>query len=316
MFVRLIRLLTGCVYVIFSGDTPERMLTVLSKSHLPFWNIKRRSGGIVVCMYARHFRKLRALRRTADVKVHILGRRGLPFVMNRYRLRLGFALGLACFLALNWAAGLFIWNINIEGNLNIPTAHILRYLKEQNVDEGSLASAVDCDNIRVKLTRDIEGISWASLSVEGSVLTVAVHERSPIDTSSPKPCNLVANADGIICDIRVLSGKTLVKKGDTISKGQLLVSGVVEYSTGQSNFVAAKGEISAYTTKDIVVRQPLSYTQTRRTGEQTRRSVFSFFGLKIPLYLGKVAQPHEKDVVSARPEANGAYLPISLTTAT
>lgn len=316
MLIRLMRLFRGCVYIIFSGDNPERMLTLLSRSRLPFWNIKRRSGGIVVCMYAAHLKKLRSLRRGSGIKVHIIGRRGLPFRLHRYRKRGGFFLGILTFFILNWAASLFVWNIQIEGNLNVPTHRILSYLRSEGITEGTLARSIDCDNVRVRMAVAMEDISWASLSVEGSVLTVSVHERQPITVPADTPCNLIASRDGVVGDIRALTGRTVVKKGDTVQKGQLLVSGVLEYTTGSTDFVAAKGEVFAFTTRDIVVKQPLSYTQVRRTGESAKRRVLSFFGLHIPLYLGSVDGPFERDTETNRFQANGAYLPISLTTAT
>ncbi len=316
MFIRLLRIFRGSVYVVFSGENPERMLTLLSRSGLPFWNIKRRRGGITVCMYAAHIKRLRSIRRKTGIKVHITGRRGLPFRLRRYRHRSGLFLGVVLFFAINWVASLFIWNIQIEGNMAVPSDEILHFLRSEGIGEGTLKSTVDCDNVRVRLAMQTENISWASLSIEGCVLTVSVHERQPVIPPDSAPCNLVAVRDGVVGDIRVLAGKTVVKKGDTVQKGQLLVSGVLEYTTGNTDLVAAKGEVFAETTRDIVVKQPLSYIQTRRTGENAKRRVLTFFGLNIPLYLGTVDYPYERDTERSRFEANGAYLPISLTTAT
>lgn len=316
MLIRFLRFVRGYVYIMFSGENPERMLTILSRSRLPFWNIKRRKGGISVCMLAAHFKKLRPLRRGAETKVHITARRGLPFLASRYSQRWGFAIGFCLFLLLNWVASLFIWNISIEGNSKIPSREILAYLGELGIKEGTLSRNIDCDNVRVLLAKDIPDVSWASLSIEGCRLTVSLHERHAIDKTDTRPQNLIASRNGIIESIRILKGKTLIKKGDIVEKGQLLVSGAMEYSTGAAELIASRGEIFAITSREISVEQPLSYIQTRRTGKTAKRNVLSFFGLNIPLYLGEIKGDYEKTTETSRIETPKGYLPITITTAT
>ena len=314
MIIRILRWLRGYVYIMLSGDCPERMLNILGQRRLPFWDIKRLSG-IRICMYAAHAKKLHALRRKTGISVKFISRRGLPFILRRYSTRKGFALGFVLFFALQIFASQYIWNINVEGNSSVSSEAIINYLAQKGITEGTPAKAVDCDNLRLKLAMDIKDISWASLSVEGSCLTVSVHERPAVDTSAAAPCNLVALRDGIVGDLRVLSGKTMVKKGDTVTKGQLLVSGVLEYSTGNTDFVAAKGEIFAFTTRDITLRQPMEYIQTRKTGKVSTRRALNFFGLKVPLYLGNLAPPFEKSTEYSCFKTDLAYLPIGLYTA-
>lgn len=315
MFVRILRWVLGYIQITLSGECPERILTILSRNRLPFWDIKQRGGNITICLYAHHFKKLRILRRGVPSAINISKRRGLPFLLRRYRRRWAFALGLVLFFLINWVASMFIWNIQIEGNFKTDSQVVLDYLLTQGVREGILAKNIDCDNIRVRMTKDFEDISWASLTIEGSQLTVSLHERHPMDLSAKEPCNLIASRDGVIHQIRALTGRTAVKQGETVTRGQLLVSGVLEYTTGKTEFVAATGEIFARTIRDITVTQPLKYIETRRTGEMATRRVLSFFGLNIPLYIGGIDRAYEKDLVLSRPETATAYLPIYLATA-
>jgi len=316
MFIRIFRWLRGYVYIMLSGECPERLLNILGARRLPFWEIKRLGGGIRLCMFASHIKKLPFLRRGTGISVKIVSKRGLPFFLRRYRRRKGAAIGISFFLLLHVLLSQFIWNINIEGNTTLSDDTIIQYLASHGITEGSYAKGIDCDDLRLRLAMDIKEVSWASLTVEGGCLTVSVHERSVLDTSPQKPCNLVAARDGVIGDIRVLSGKTMVKKGDTVSKGQLLVSGVLEYSTGNTDLVASKGEIFAFTTRNVIIKQPLEYVQTRRTGNILRRRALNFFGLKVPLYLGNITFPYEKHTEYQRLETDSAYLPIGLYTAT
>lgn len=313
--MKLMRLLRGCVYVRFSGDNPERMLTLLSRSRFNFWGIKRFGAAIQVCMYAPDFKKLRKLRGNSGIKVHIAGRRGLPFILRRYRHRSGLAVGFALFLLLNAVASMFIWNIRVEGNNKLTEGEIRGYLADIGIREGSLSRNVDCETARLKLAIMSDTISWASLTIEGSQLIVAVSEREPIDKTDTTPCNLVASRNGVIDEIHALTGVTAVKVGDTVTKGQLLVSGVVEYSTGSSKFLAAKGDVFAITTRDITVTQPYKVTRTQRTGRVKKRSVLSFFTLNVPLYVGDIKFPYEKTVQTHFISTDSAYLPIRLTTA-
>ena len=59
----LIRVVSGWVRVSVSGRFPERFLNVCAHSGVILWDTRKESGSIVCCLFARDFKRLKALRR-------------------------------------------------------------------------------------------------------------------------------------------------------------------------------------------------------------------------------------------------------------
>ena len=68
---------------------------------------------------------------------------------------------------------------------------------------------------------------WVKARIEGSKLKVSAVERQspPSIISEDSPCNLVAKRDGEVIRVYTTAGTSVVKKGDMIRKGQILVKG-------------------------------------------------------------------------------------------
>ena len=108
-----------------------------------------------------------------------------------------------------------------------------------------------------------------------------------------------------------MSGNCVVKVGDTVGSGDLLVSGVIERADN-TKFVHSSGSITAKIEKEITVSATYERKVTVKTGERKRKSVFSFFGIKIPLYLGCENGSYESRLEVKQASLFGRRLPIRL----
>ena len=64
----------------------------------------------------------------------------------------------------------------------------------------------------------------------------------------------MATADGIIKKMDIVSGNSVVKVGQAVKKGDLLVSGIIETVDG-TRFVKSKGTVLATSEKEITLRE-------------------------------------------------------------
>ena len=127
------------------------------------------------------------------------------------------------------------------------------------------------------------------------------------------PTNLKASADGIITKINITSGNCLVKPGDTVAKGDLLVSGVIERADS-TQFVRSAGSITAKTERELTVSGYYKRTLDEKIGRIKRKSVLSFFGINIPLFLGRENGNYESRTEIKEASLLGKSLPIRLYT--
>ncbi len=315
MLIFLMRYLFGFVKFRVKGEFPERLFNQLSVLGVSVWDMRREGDVITACMMAKDYCNILHYRGKNRCFTAVLERHGLPFLLRRYRLRLGFAFGISIYVFMLLFLSNFVWNVEIVGNERISTKEITTALNELGICEGVAISSIDQRTAPSKLELLVEGISWASVNIEGVKVTVNVSESIETERFDLEPCNLIASCDGVITAIRVKSGVTAVKVGQTVEKGDLLVSGLTEYKDGSTSIGVSSGEIIAKTERELNVFVPFSQTEQVEGNLIKKRKVLSVFGVNIPLYLGSVKGEYTTQKTVKKFEKNNMYLPIFITEA-
>ncbi len=315
MLIAFLRYLLGYVRFSIKGEFPERLFTQLSVKNVSVWDMRRDGKTLTACMRTTDYMNIRSLKGKNRVTTKVISRHGFPFWLKKYRYRIGFAIGFALFFITLAYLSSFVWNIEINGNQRLNTTEILSVCSELGLSEGVPIASVDQQQLPALLALKIDGIAWVSVNIEGVKVTVNIVESIQTEKQDNAPCNLVASRDGIITKIEVTNGTTVVVLGQTVQKGDLLVSGITEYKDGSSSVGSATGEIYAKTERTLTVFAPFEVTETVALGNSKKRRVLNFFGLNIPLYLGSLKGEFSVTTNTKKYCKNGMYLPVSLTTA-
>lgn len=312
MILFIYRLLCGYLYVRVKAKNPEKLLNLCAKKGISIWRITIKKDIIYFKIGITSFKRLRKFKREVPARIHITKKVGLPFFIAKNKNRYGFVTGFALFLAIIYFMSGSVWNICISGNKNIKSSDILKSLEEIGIFEGARINKIDPNEKRNELLLKQEGLSWAAINIEGSKVTVDVTETKEYEEKSTVPSNLISSEDGIIKKIEVKSGVTAVKVGDTVQKGQLLVSGTREYDDGSVGFVRSRGEIYAEVEYSFTTVQPLKVTEFLKTGESETKKVLNFFGFSVPLYLGGIEKPYISYIEDEKVSSGNSYLPIKI----
>lgn len=307
----LLRFIKGYLRVRFYGGNIEKFFNLSAKNGIAVWGLCRSQGGIECYLSVSNFKKLRVILRKSHIRAKILYKKGLPFFMAKNRKRWGVTVGLVLFFAALKLLSCFVWVIEVEGNETVPDEDIISACEEIGIKEGIFSNSIEPKIARQRLLLCIDSLSWASLVVEGSRLTVDVSETKEAEISPP--CNLRAATDGVIKKIDISAGECLVKVGQTVKEGDILVSGVTE-KAGVTNFVAAAGSITAETVREMTFKTNFLVEEKFITGETAKRTVLEFFTLKIPLYLGRQTGEYDSILTKERVTFLESELPITLYT--
>lgn len=298
------------------GEKPERLLNLAAKKELGLWDIEYTESGIQAKIIAHRYRKLLPLARKCSVRLQTVSKHGLPFLITPYMHRPGIALGVFIFCGMIWFLSQFIWFIELPKDLSPQTAAMVETrLSEAGLRPGVLRSHISGSIIADELILHIPDISWAGISIIGSNVTVEAKEIKNevhiIDRSSPR--NLVASCDGVIESVLCTNGQAVVTKGDAVAKGELLISGVVEYDDSSVHFVYAEGEVTAKTNFFLTSRVEYEQKQYRRTGKVYTMRRVMFFGLELPLWIGKMPEGNfDREYERITPELSGIRLPFEM----
>ena len=152
------------------------------------------------------------------------------------------------------------------------------------------------------------------VNLKGSVAYVEVTERIPTPelSNATEPSNLKAARDGRIVSVEAYTGQAMVKPGDAVTQGMLLISGVVETTAGPV-FRRSQGKVLAQTDRRIEVSVPLQEEKLLPTGRQLLRPSLKLFTIEIPLFTdGPIEGQTSLTVERHIARANGVELPVGV----
>ncbi len=311
---RLLGWFWGYVTVLVTGEACERFMNLCGFYSRDVWDFQKNPNGLTVKVRLSEYKNLRHSAKRTGVHLHIESKHGFPFLLRRYRFRYGIFVGILVFaLLLNTLCGR-IWSVEIHGTSSLKSYDVTSMLQSVGITEGVRKDAFDWATVRQKIMEHNPQISWMSLNPMGTVLFVDISEtaKAPGVLDHSIPCNLKATKDGVVVSVKVYAGQSLVKTGDAVVKGDLLVSGAVEYKNGCTVFRHASAEIVAQTKYHVSFEIPLRQTVRLRTGQSQIRRVIRFFGMRIPMYLGSVKEEYETLHSSHEVRINNKTLPIGV----
>lgn len=311
LIIIIYRFILGYVKIRITGEFSERFLNLCVLYSVTVWNIKKTKEDITLYMYAKDFLKIRTVRGKSAVSIKILKKHGLPFYLSKYKKRTGVFIGLIIFFVLLKLLSLFVWSIDVCGNNKITDDEILSVCTELGIKQGMRSDTLDTRNMREELLLKIDGLAWAAINIEGSIVSVNVTERT--EESERLPCNVIAEDDGVILSFFAHAGTSELKIGQGVKAGDLLISGT-EVTGNITRFVRAKGEVLAEVTKDITVTEKYLQTQNILNGKRKSKTVLEFFGIKIPLYIGGFGDNYIDYSKTKRLSFLGEKIPIYLHT--
>jgi len=278
----------GYCEFIAEGYFPERFLNLSARTDMGLWDIHRTDMGLQAKITARRYKKLLPIARKCGLRLRVVKKCGLPFKMLPYRRRAGMPLGFLLFCGIIWLLSQFYWIVDLPQVSPGFQSKLEDAIYNSGIRPGVLRSQVNASMIADELQLELGELAWAGISTSGSYISVDVREMEKLNqiVTNDQPCNIVAARDGIIISIKAANGQTEVIAGQAVSKGDLLISGVMEFSSGDISMVHAQGEVIATTFYEFTSEVPYEQHRTERTGKLITIRRLMLLGMEIPLYIG------------------------------
>ena len=280
LLIKFLRFLQG--YAVFEarGGFPERFVNLCTKNGIPLWNVRNSSGVLsgYTCLFSLEELFLQAQK--SGMELEITKENGLRVLMKRHKKRKGLLIALGACIVLTVFLSSFIWSVSVRGNEMYSDEEILSVFEEQGVRIGAFKRKIDTKAVSDNATLKLNGLSWAKVNIRGCFAYIEVSEVRPVPDITDKsiPTNLVANSDGQIMKYEVSVGTPALKSGIAVTKGDLLVSGVIDNSDGSVRLVHSKAHITARVTHSVSGKSPVHLFS--QTDENIAGCIF-FFGLKL-----------------------------------
>lgn len=272
------RFCSGSVRIQMTGESPERFFNLCAASGLDIWDVIFSKGNYIFSMGIRDFFSCRPFMKKAKIRVRVQRKLGLPFFLHKNRKRKLWALGFISFFVFLRMLSIFVWDIGYQGNVMYTDDELSHYLDTLGIRCGIMKNQVSCEDLEAALRNKYNGITWVSARLSGTKLYVHVKENDvplEIPKKDDTPCDLAAESDGTITSIVVRSGIPLVKAGDEVTQGQILVSGVIPITDDGGTVVAAHyvhsdADIRAVRTRQETKEFSLWHRKQEKTGRMRK----------------------------------------------
>jgi similar to stage IV sporulation protein len=262
---------------------PERFLNLLWKEDIHVQKVTKKSiTTMVMEVNFKDFNKIEECGKRTRTKIRVLNQKGALFLLLRLKKQFTLVAGIVIFAIGLYFLSTFVWTIEISTERNMPPYEIRRDLLAYGIKPGTPKKAIDVYALEEMMSRDKDNVLWVRARIEGSKLIVNIAERltPPEIVTEDMPCDIVAQEDGEIISIFTTAGTAVVKPGDIVKRGQLLVKGI-QGKEGSTYLVHAKGEVVAKTFYEHFVEIEIKGTKKERTGNKNENIYITVAGKKI-----------------------------------
>lgn len=310
--------LIGYIRINVEGFYIEKFINICRQNGIFLWGIKREKASIMhTNISIKDFKKIKRITKQINCRVHIERKKGLPFFLDRYKKRKIFVIGLIAILLIIFGTSNFVWNIEVVGNEKINKDEIIQELKEQGLEIGTPKRKINKNEIINTIRLKRNDVSWVGINIKGTNVTVKIveTEEKPEIINQDEYCNIVANKDALIQKIDSTKGTSVVKEGDLVKKGSILIGGWMEGKYTGVRYVHGAGKVMGKVWYTETARVQLKEEKTEKTGKEEKKYKINFNNFQINLY--KTLSKFEKyDTIYTDKKVkifSDFYLPVSFT---
>lgn len=280
-------------------------------------NLKREKSTIIkASVPVKEFKNVAKIAKESKCKIKIKSKKGLPFILNRYRKRKIFAISLLLVLFSLVILSGFIWNIEITGNETISSEDILNIAKSEGLETGKLKRKVDPKKIVEKIRLERADISWVGINISGTnvVIKIVEADKAPEVIDKNDYCNIIAKKDAMIVSANAQNGTLQVKEGDVVKQGSVLIAGWLEGKYTGVRYVHATGQVMAkvwYSKKEKVYYKQ---NERKQTGNVEKKYSINIKNFAINFYK-KLSKFEIYDTINTEKKlkiSSNFYLPFEL----
>lgn len=264
----------GYVRVTVEGYYIERFINICNNNKILMWSIKRDKG---VKLYAnigiKDFKRIIEISKKTQCKTKIIKKRGVPFILNRYRKRKIFAMLLLILITLIIISSNYVWNIEIQVEDQSEIVGIEEEIKKAGLVVGKKKTEIDAKEIINQIRLDRSDISWIGIEMKGTnvIVKIVKSERAPEIINETDYTNIISNKNGIITKITAQNGTAKVVVGDVVQEGTVLIEGTMTGKYTDTRYVHSIGEVEAKVWYSKSKKIYYSEEKKQKTGKEEKK---------------------------------------------
>lgn len=321
MLYRLYHCFSGYLRLEIRMKNASRALNRFLAGNVRFWGLENESDEVLRLCVSRGMRRecaaiLSELRHRYRAECE-MSEYGLCVLLSRYAKRYGLLFGAACGIFFTILSTFFVWGVTIETNtVRFTEDQLYDFLASCGVRPGMTVAQAEEEGLPLRFQLEHPEFVFVSFNVEGTHLTAELMERTQVPPTEEEQgvCHLTAKTGGVIRSCEVYNGEPMVKVGDVVEQGDLIVSGTMTLRAGGYRLVQSRAKILAETYREFTCVIPLESETEICTGEETVKTAVSILGFDLFSFFSP-GSPYEHSLTTEEVyplEIFGRRLPLSL----
>lgn len=274
----------GYVRIVVEGYYIERFINICKTNKITIWNLKKNKDvQLILNITIKDFKEICEIAKRTKCKVKIKNKKGMPFLLHRYKKRKIFLFFLIILICLIILSSHFVWNVEIQVENNQNLENISQNIENAGLKIGKLKCNINKKEIINKIRLERDDIAWIGIELKGTnaIVKIVKADEKPNIVDENDYCSIVSDKAGIITKINAQSGTANVKVGDTINIGETLINGWMEGKYTGIRYVHAKGEIEAKVWHTKYIKIDYNTTEKKKTGNLENKYLIKINNFKI-----------------------------------
>ena len=309
--------LIGYLGVTIEGYYIERFINMCRNKKIAIWHLRRKEEvRLDFRINVQDFKEACKIAKKTKCKIKINKKRGIPFLLHRYKKRKIFFILLIILIFLIFLSSNFVWNVEIKEENGQELANIVQDIENAGLKSGKLKAKIDTKEIINQIRLQRQDIAWMGIELKGTnaIVRIVKADKKPDIIDENEYCSIISDKVGIVTKINAQTGTANVKVGDTVNIGETLINGWMEGKYTGIRYVHAKGEIEAKVWHTKYKNIPYNATERQETGKIENLYTIKFNNFKINLHKG-VSKFKIYDTIETENKMklfSNFYLPISI----
>jgi len=250
--------ISGMIMVEITSADPVALFEILSKARIPLFCVLQKTELVYqfsICR--RDYKKIDRIIKKRSDSMRVIHRHGLYWHITAWKNRWILTGTFLILLGMSFILPSRILFIEVSGNQNLSTREILEAAEDCGIFFAASRKHVRSENVKNELLSALPQLQWAGINTAGCRAVISVRERNIqrdyIDENIVT--NMIAEQDAYILSVTATKGTAMVQPGDTVIKGQVLISGYTDCGL-YIEASRASGEVLAQTKRSITAIMP------------------------------------------------------------
>ncbi len=258
----------------------REFINFLAENNYNLENILPIELGYEVTANAADYRRIAGKAKKFQCRTKILYKKGIYFSFAKLLKRKGIYAGCVLFLMLSYVFSLMVWKVEIHTTDDGIKSSVISTLFENDVYPGVFYPAEKMEILKRNIMRENKNIGYIAFNFYKGVLQCEIYpvNHSENYKKNKTEYNIYAELSGVITDLRVYSGYTSLQPGQSVTRGDLLVSNVITTKYEYTSTSLTDAYIEGICKKEYSIFIPFEKEIKLLTGKMLTEKTLYFMG--------------------------------------